>query len=363
MIELTMYGQQTSVYEYVKMMLLQNTKKAKIDLRLKEVNDWTEIVKEKIPSLPTIRLNNHIDMSYTESQNVNEFVHQLTTKILKEENYGEMIKMIVPTDFSDTATNALVYAHNLSQPINGMIKVVHVYRPEVVQIDNIAIVDKEVEELKKKQLEEFVSKINRSWIGASSGYTPMESEFKVGFVADEVYKICTEPFNRNLIVVGSTGTTDNLKKFFGSVSLQLIKRSPSPVLVIPPKTTYNGIDNILYAVASIEKDMQSSPAILDFADMMGATVHLVHVNTKNEVYPSQTLLDRCKNLNPKVEVVYQEIDSTDVISTIDDYVIDNKIDMVSLTTFDRGFLSDLFHKSVTRKMAIHTDIPLLIIHA
>ena len=86
MIEVTMYGQHTSAYEYIKMMLLQNTKKANVDLKITEINDWMEIVRQKVPSLPTIRVNNHIDMSYTQDQNINQYVHKLTTEILKEEN-------------------------------------------------------------------------------------------------------------------------------------------------------------------------------------------------------------------------------------------------------------------------------------
>ena len=361
MIHLTMYGQQTSAYEYIKMVLLESTKKAQIDLKITEVNDWAEIVRQKIPSLPTIRVNNHIDMSYSHDQHINEYVHDLTTQILKEENYGTMLKIIVPTDFSETATNALVFAHNLSKTVNGMIKLVHVYRPEVAHIDNLVVVDKELESAKRQQLDDFVEKVNSSWIGASKEYIPMESEFKVGFAAEEINALCESPFDQHLVVAGSTGSGNNLKNLFGSISLQLIKSCPSPVLVVPPKTTYNGIRRILFTVSNVEKDLLACKTILKFAKEHNAEIHLLHVKTDGEEYPQQVVLDQCRLHTPDTEVKFAEVTGDDVISSIDQYISDHQIDLVSMTTFERGFWQELFHKSLTKKMAIHTNIPLLVV--
>ena len=362
MIEVTMYGQHTSAYEYIKMMLLQNTKKANVDLKITEINDWMEIVRQKVPSLPTIRVNNHIDMSYTQDQNINQYVHKLTTEILKEENYGAMTKIIVPTDFSDTATNALVYAHNLSRKVNGMIKLIHIYRPEVAHIDNLVVVDKEVEDAKRKELDDFVQKINQSWIGASNDYIPMEGIFKVGFAAEEIQSYVKEPYDEHLIVIGSTGSTNNLKKLFGSVSLQLIKSSPCPVLVVPPKSTYNGIRQILFTVDNFEKDKLACQSVLKWAEQQGATLHMLHVNTDGSSYPEEKMLEKCSINAPSVKTVFSEISGSEVITEMENYVYDHDIDLLAMTTYDRSFFKDLLHKSISKQMALHATIPLLIVH-
>ena len=362
MTTITMYGQHTSTYEYIKMMLKRKLGKAGIDIKIEEVNDWKKILDEKIESLPAIKFNNSENLYFNQSKNTNEFLNEVTGKILKEENYGQMLKIMVPTDFSETSTNALVYGYNLGKELNGAIKLVHIYKPAVTQVDSIVIVDEEVEKVKRQQFDEFISKINHSWVGTTSDFMPIDGEFRVGFVADEIRDMCIETTDRQLVVVGSTGSSDNIKKLFGSVTTQLAKNNPCPVLVVPPQATFKGIKEIMYATDNIILDLNACKEVLLMAKDLGAKVNLVHINQKREEYPAQQIQDACSKIDPDVEVVYQEIESDNVSEALSSYAVENNMDLIAITPAHRNFISDLFHKSLTREMAIHTDIPLLIIH-
>ena len=362
MTNITLYGQHTSTYEYLKMMLKKKFEKAGIEVVINEVNDWKKILDEKIESLPAIKFNNHESLYYNNSRGTNEFINEVTARILKEEDYGKMLKILVPTDFSEASTNALVYGYNLGRDLNGIIKLIHVYKPAVTQVDSVVIVDEEVEKVKRKQLEDFVDKINQSWVGATSDFMPIEGEFILGFVADEVRNMCRESLGRQLVVVGSTGASDPVKKIFGSVTTMLAKNCPAPVLIIPPDASYKGIKNILYAIDNIILDLDSCKEVLRIAKDLNARVHLVHINNSEENYPESQIKDACNRIQPDIEVIYKEIESKDVAEALSVYAQSSDIDLISLTSASRGFLGDLFHKSVTRRLAIHTDIPLLVIH-
>ena len=362
MTRITMYGQQTSTYEYLKMMLRKKLEKAGIAIEIDEVNDWKRILDEKIESLPAIRFNNHENLYFNQARNTNEFINDITGRILKEENYGKMMKILVPTDFSETSTNALVYGYNLGKALNGVIKLVHVFKPAVTQVDNIVIVDEEVEKVKRQQFDEFVTKINQSWVGTISDYMPIDGEFRVGFVADEIRDMCREDSGRQLVIVGSTGSSDNIKKLFGSVTTHLAKNCPSSVLIVPPRASYNGIKNILYAVDNIILDLEGCTEVLQFAKDFGATVHLVHIDNSKEKYPEKQIKDACQKIDPDVKVLYREIESDDVSEALGTYAVEEAIDLIALTSTHRNFISQLFHKSVSRELVIHTDTPLLIVH-
>ncbi len=362
MTRITLYGQHTSTYEYLKMMLKRKLSKAGIEIEITEVNDWKDILEEKLESLPAIKFNNHENLYYNQAQNTNEFINQVTSKILKEEDYGKMLKIIVPTDFSETSTNALVFGYSLGQELNGIIKLVHIYKPAVTQVDNIVIVDEEVEKIKRKQLDDFISKINQSWVGTTSDFMPIDGEFIIGFVADEVRNLCRESIGRQLVVVGSTGDSDRIKQIFGSVTTQLAKNCPAPVLIVPPNASYNGVNKILYAIDNIILDLDGCKEVLNLANELDAEVHLVHINNSDEKYPEQKIIDACQKIKPETKVVYHEIEGEDVSQTLSNFAQEHQMDLISLTSAKRGFFSDLFHKSITRSLAIHTDIPLLIIH-
>lgn len=363
MVEITMYGQPTSNYEFVKMMLKKKVSKVGVELKINEISDWTKIVENKVQSLPTITVNDHISMSYTDDQNINKFIEDLTTKILKEENYGNMKKIIVPTDFSYNATNALIYAKGISKELKGVVQLLHVYKPEPIVVDSVVIINNELENTRRKRLEDFVKSINKSWAVDAKDDLPIDASFKVGFVAEELSQMCKDVEDECLVVVGSTGNSGALKKIFGSVSTTLAKTSKSPVLIIPPDATYNTVTDILYAVDDIEKDLKGLSKVLEYASLLHANVHLVHVKDDDNIYPEHEMITIAKDMYPDVKVYFASIDGPDVTAALNDYAATNTIDIVSVVTHERGFFADLFHKSVTKKMAINTEVPLLILHA
>jgi nucleotide-binding universal stress UspA family protein len=56
------------------------------------------------------------------------------------------------------------------------------------------------------------------------------------------------------------------------------------------------------------------------------------------------------------------IEGDDVVESLRAFASENEVDLVAFGRRDRGFFYDLFHPSFTKKMAIITDIPLLIIN-
>jgi nucleotide-binding universal stress UspA family protein len=55
------------------------------------------------------------------------------------------------------------------------------------------------------------------------------------------------------------------------------------------------------------------------------------------------------------------IDGKDFENAIELYHVQHETDMAALITYPKGFWEKIFHKSVTRKMAFHSTIPVLAI--
>ena len=362
MVAIKLFGQQTSTYEYVKMMIGRNADLAGITLSIEEISDWEEIVKEKVLSLPTVRVNDRNSFTLGEDRDVNAFINEVTHNILKEENYGVMKKILVPTDFSDTATNALVYARGISSQLNSVIQLVHVYKPEVAPVEGVVIIDEHIEQAKRKQLSDFVGKINQSWTAASDTALPIDGVFKVGLVVDALEEMSDDQEKEYLIIAGSTGESGIFKKLFGSVTTQLAKTCKSPVLIVPHGATYNKITDILYTVDNIEIDLRALPKVLDFASIFGAAVHFVHVKDEDR-YPSKELITIALSTHPDLIVSFDTIVGEDVSKAIDEYATQHSVDIIAMSTRERGFFADLFHRSITKNMTISTTIPLLILHS
>ena len=343
------------------MLLKRNDDLAVITLSIVEIKNWQEIVNERVLSLLSVIVNDHHSFILGENRVFNAFINDVTYNILKEKNHGVMKKILVPTDFSDTATNALVYARGISSQLNSVIQLVHVYKPEAAPVEGVVIIDENIEQAKREQLSDFVLKINQSWTAGSDTALPIDGIFKVGLVVDELEEMSKGQKNDHLIIAGSTGETGRFKKVFGSVTTQLAKTCKSPVLIVPHGATYNKITDILCTVDNIEIDLRALPKVLDFASIFGATVHFVHVKDEDE-YPSKELKTIALSTHPDLIVSFDTIEGEDVSKAIDEYATQHSMDIITLATRERGFFADLFHRSMTKNMTISTTIPLLILH-
>lgn len=74
----------------------------------------------------------------------------------------------------------------------------------------------------------------------------IDYNIKVGDPAEAILQIALEE-NIELIVMGMTGKTDALDTLFGNTSQEVLAKSDCPVLAIPTKAEFKGIDNLVYA--------------------------------------------------------------------------------------------------------------------
>ena len=240
MINLRLYGQPTSTYEYVKMKIKESAENAGIDLNITEIKDIQALIKEGIESIPTIKVNEHIDLSYDGKEELNHFVSRVNIALLQEENFGTMKKIIVPTDFSETSWNAVAYAYGMAEEINGVLDIVHCYLPSAVDVNTLA--DQSIKSLKQKQLDDFFEKVNTQWVGEKSTSPVLTKTFKLGFPVEEIIKHADA--EEAFVIMGSTGDTGTFKQFFGSISTTVAHRSKRPVFIIPPEAAYTSIKSI-----------------------------------------------------------------------------------------------------------------------
>jgi nucleotide-binding universal stress UspA family protein len=52
-----------------------------------------------------------------------------------------------------------------------------------------------------------------------------------------------------------------------------------------------------------------------------------------------------------------------ILETLDKFIKEENIDIISLTTHKRNMISRLFNPSIARKMVFHSKTPLLVFHA
>jgi nucleotide-binding universal stress UspA family protein len=272
-----------------------------------------------------------------------------------------MKKILIPTDFSQTARDAYAYALEyckaLGEPCG--VKVVHVFMPEAASTPTFIPPVQEFMEIKEQTLKEFA----HHTFEKPDNVEEVETEQLIGFPGDEIIELSKE---FDLVIMGTTGDGGLLEKLFGSVSTIVAQRSHCPVLLIPHGVKYQNPDQILYASSAEASDERLIEQLIVFNKPFQARIHFVHVEREGDAAFSKSKEEIFEELfdagEPPFAFEFANIKSADVDASINQYAEMEKIDLIVMATRQRSFWEQLFHKSQTKKMALHARLPLLILH-
>lgn len=274
-----------------------------------------------------------------------------------------MKTIIVPTDFSPIATNAMNFAADMAANINASLMLLHVYQVPVSMTD-VPIVLVSAEEL-RTAAEIKLQEIKEALTHVTSGRVKIYTEARLGDVSDEIEDACKNisPF---AIVMGTRGTSGVERALFGSTTLTAIRHLKYPVIVVPPGKEYGaGIKKIGFA-CDFDKVVETTPIqfIRDMVKEFGAELHVLNIDHENKHFKPETpeeslllhtLLD---GLNPN----YHFINNPDIEDGINEFVEKNNIDLLITIPKKHKLLDSLFKKSSTKQLVTQSHVPVMCVH-
>lgn len=273
-----------------------------------------------------------------------------------------MRTILVPTDFSAIATNALHYAIEMANTIKANLMLLHVYQVPVSYTD-APIVMVSVDELRHaaekrmEQLKEMVRKIVRP---EQKIYT----ETRLGNITDELESIC-EKIKPFAVVMGTKGASAFERVVFGSNTLSAIRHLHVPVICVPPGKTFGkGIKKIGFA-CDCKEVVATTPTriIRDLVKNFDAELHVLNVNTdgkREEEKPEQTVL--LETLLSDLHPEYHFLEHTDIEDAINAFAEKNNLDLVISIPKQHKLVEKIFRKSSTRQLVYESHVPVMCIH-
>ncbi len=318
---------------------------------LEVIGDVDQFIKEGIHSVPTVVIQAEVKLEQRQYPN-KKSLSKAIAKISKKMSSFVSKRIIVPTDFSGAAENAIKYAAQLSKYFGGGLELVHVFNP-TTDLNTGYMIDPEIEVLRRSNLENLGQRISKE-----CGVTAT-TKFMLGFPIEELTNLTEEA--DSLVVVGATGASDILEKVFGSVSSHLARRAHSPVLIIPQDASFRSFKEVVYASSDAGLDYKISNLVKDFVFHFNCRLHSVHVGRDNE-YPEWQMQAIFGGDDPVPELITKHLDQSDVTKTLNEYCEKQNADLLILATKQRNFLGNLLHSSVTKELVLNAHLPLLVFH-
>jgi len=213
---------------------------------------------------------------------------------------------------------------------------------------------------------EFIKKLSGE-IGKEKWQT-VKSDFiiKPGYADEDILGYAEENQSR-LIVMGTGGEAGLI---MGSVTADVIYNAKVPVLVVPedsPEISVENLNKVLYATNFDEKDFAAIDKLVGLLKPFNTQIFCVHVGKGEKSEWDKARLEGMKEVlkdkYPQKEFSCRLIVGEDLPETLNKFIEEEKIDIISLTTHKRNMISRLFNPSVARKMVFHSKTPLLVFHA
>lgn len=356
---LTFFGMKSSTSEYVKMVIQDRVEAAGIDLQIEEIQNPEAFLRYSLTSLPSIKIGEEI-RSMEESDPV-AFARETSQWILEKSDYGSLKQIIVPIDFSAAAQNALEYALKLSEKLGAYITILYVDRPES-KVSNNGEINPDLSEWKKEMLDNVIQKVNALSTCNDETATPLlRKAFKVGFAADVILEEAAAKPD-SIVIMGTTGNSGKLKKYLGSVSTKVAQNCKSPLILVPPTSFNRKIDKIAYCATDEVLDVSVLDELLIIARANMADLHVIHFTTPRDTYDEKEYLNILSRKYPNERIQYNQIKGKINSELLNEYAINNDIDLIALSTKNRIRLEKIFHKSMTYHMSFMSKHPLLILH-
>lgn len=268
-------------------------------------------------------------------------------------------KILVPTDFSACAENAAKFAGKIAEQFKAEVTLYHIYAipvvDPVVPSGSMELYLKETELAARTGLKKAIDKFQKAFPGVE-----VKGKTKTGYAVQEIISH-SKKSKHDLIVMGTTGASGFEELLVGSNTASVLEKADCPVLAVPARCKYNDFKNILYTTDLTMPESRTFARLLEIGKAFGSNITVLHV--KNEMDRYFKLSDiRFENYSKMAgynKVKYDEISSEKVFDAINRYISKGDFDVVAMATHSRGFFDKLFHRSLTKRMAYHTRIPLL----
>jgi nucleotide-binding universal stress UspA family protein len=270
-----------------------------------------------------------------------------------------MKTILVPTDFSKHAENALRVAAQIAKKNNGEIILLHMLElstsgndalntsheiPELMFFKNAAVA--KLEELENIS---FLDDIKVSSI----------VQFNMAF---EGIIENGKKHQADLVVMGSHGASGFHEMFVGSNAEKVVRNSEIPVLVIKKEDADFKVDTLTFASNFSDEIKKPFEKVVDFANYFGAHINLLHVITPNNFSTTRAAEEKVRNF---IEEFHFSNYSTHIYNDINvekgilHFAKDSNSDVIAVSTHGRKGISHFLNGSISEDLVNHAKRPVI----
>jgi len=274
-----------------------------------------------------------------------------------------MIKILIPTDFSANAKNALKYALQLFKDTDCTFYLMHAYEDEIysdevlLNQETLSDVTKIVDNRSHVQLEQILKEAKKITTNPGHVFRLISTESKL---IDESENIVDE-MDIDLVIMGTKGRKQKQKMTFGSHTLQLLKYVDCPVLAIPDNYSFSAPKHVMFPTNFMIPYKTRELRLLSQILMPNhSEIEVIYVSNSDKLSSRQQknkdlIFDTLSGNPLKLKILPDDA----IIDVIFNYIIKYNVDMLVMVNTKHSFLENILFQSTIDELSLNINIPFL----
>ncbi|MFD0797233.1 universal stress protein [Maribacter chungangensis] len=278
-----------------------------------------------------------------------------------------MKKILLPTDFSDNAWNAIFTALKLYAEVTCTFYLLHAYEPQALNMlgrkgqQRLGIIYDSLSEYSKQELDKILLYLNKNHANPQHSFEIIsKSETLEEAISEVILKK-----DIDLICMGTKGATGAKQVFMGSNTVKVLKKiSTCAVLAVPDEYNFQSLKAVAFPTDFSKKYEKHQLALMtELASLWKTKIQVVHVAVEFELNDRQLInKELLKKRLAHLNVMFNNIEfETDVEHTLAKFMDNTQIEMMALIKYQHSFWEKIIGEPVVKKMTYHTKVPLLVL--
>jgi nucleotide-binding universal stress UspA family protein len=267
------------------------------------------------------------------------------------------MKILVPLDFSQDSVKALEFALGLRNGKKTKIFLAHIIEVVYDFASQAAI----ALEAMHKDAESMMNKLIKDY---SSDEVHLEKIIKEGTASISLARIANEK-NVDLIVMGTKGASGIKKILIGSTTVNLIKESSVPILVVPEKSRIEQILNLTLALEFSDHEIPLIQKAIGLSKEWNLPLNFLHIqNSPNfkDKLAALGLKNYVENTYDEKNIKVHTINSETLNDGIETFLRINEETILIMCHEHKSFWKEMLEGSQSIGLAYHIHIPLLVLN-
>lgn len=272
-----------------------------------------------------------------------------------------MYNILLPTDFSDNAWSAAVYALHLYKEQEAKFYFLHSNKMKVSTMSNFSnkllrtMADNALKELKELKTMAEISNAN-----ANHQFEVILCPLDI----DDAIESAIKKHNIDLVVMGTKGASGTQGFLFGSNTVHMIKKvKHCPVLIVPEEFDFVKPTQIAFPTDYNRFYGEEILPIKRMAELYDSKVRILHINKEDELSEIQKYnLEMLRTyLKDNEHSFHWMPDYATKTQEINDFIEELDINILAMVNYKHSLLESIVKEPVIKKIGFRPVVPVLVI--